>query len=60
MFQINMPPQRVERGHLARRNVEEPEVPNALNVQPQGEVTNAEFCEANRMLRQAVTNQVRK
>ncbi|WMV19091.1 hypothetical protein MTR67_012476, partial [Solanum verrucosum] len=48
------------RGRLARRNVEPQEqgVPNAPNLQPQGEVTNVEFREAIRMLRQVVTNQV--
>ena len=43
---------------LARRNIEEQEVPNAPDVQPQGEVTNAKFWEAIRMLSQVVTNQV--
>ncbi|KAG5598937.1 hypothetical protein H5410_030307 [Solanum commersonii] len=52
-----MPPRRVVKGRPARRNVEEQELPNALEVQPQGEVTNAEFCEAIRMLSQVVTNQ---
>ncbi|XP_049348229.1 uncharacterized protein LOC125812806, partial [Solanum verrucosum] len=52
-----MPPQRVVRGHPARRNVEEPELPNASEVQSQGEVTNAEFREAIRVLSQVVTNQ---
>ncbi|KAG5576254.1 hypothetical protein H5410_056388 [Solanum commersonii] len=50
--------QEEEEGHPARRNVEEQGVPNAPEVQPQGEVTNAEFREAIRMLSQAVTNQV--
>lgn len=53
-----MPPRRALRGRLARRNVEKIEVPNAPEVQPQGEVTNAEFREAIWMLRHAVTNQV--
>ncbi|KAK4718262.1 hypothetical protein R3W88_016600 [Solanum pinnatisectum] len=55
-----MPPRRAVRGRPARRNVEEQGVPNAPKVQPQGDVTNAEFCEAIRMLSQVVTNQVRK
>ncbi|WMV40811.1 hypothetical protein MTR67_034196 [Solanum verrucosum] len=46
------------RGRPARRNVEDQGVPNAPEVQPQGEVTNAEFSEAIRMLSQVVTNQV--
>ena len=52
-----MPPRRVVRGRPARRNVEEQELPNAPEVQPQGEVTNAEFHEAIQMLSQVVTNQ---
>ncbi|KAG5572313.1 hypothetical protein H5410_062079 [Solanum commersonii] len=46
-----MPPRRFVRGHPARCNVEpqEQELPNAPEVQPQGEVTNTEF---------PVTNQV--
>ncbi|WMV29394.1 hypothetical protein MTR67_022779, partial [Solanum verrucosum] len=54
---IFMPPRRVVKGHPARRNVEEQELPNAPGVQPLGEVTNAEFCETIRMLSQVVTNQ---
>ena len=50
--------QRVARGRPARRNVEDIEVPNARNMQPQGEVTNAEFHEVIRMLSKPVTNQV--
>ncbi|XP_049347490.1 uncharacterized protein LOC125812027, partial [Solanum verrucosum] len=46
------------RGRPARRNIEEQELPNAPEVQPQGEVSNAEFREAIRMLSQVVTNQV--
>ncbi|WMV46131.1 hypothetical protein MTR67_039516 [Solanum verrucosum] len=55
-----MPPRRVVRVRPARRNVEPQEqgLPNAPEVQPQGEVTNAEFQEAIRMLSQDVTNQV--
>ena len=53
-----MPPRREARGCQSRRNVEEPHVPNAPNVKSQGEVTNAEFREAIRMLIQVVTNQV--
>ncbi|XP_015164177.1 uncharacterized protein [Solanum tuberosum] len=54
-----MPPRRAVRCHPARRNVKPQElgVPTAPNVQPQGEVTNAEFRKA-KMLSQAVTNQV--
>ncbi|XP_049360648.1 uncharacterized protein LOC125825347 [Solanum verrucosum] len=52
-----MPPRRPVRGHPARRNVDEQELPNAPEVQPQGEVTNAKFREAIRMLSQVVTNQ---
>ena len=46
MFHITMPSRKVARGRPARRNVEEPKVLNAPNVQPQGEVTNVEFREA--------------
>ncbi|KAG5610684.1 hypothetical protein H5410_021965 [Solanum commersonii] len=49
---------KIVRGHSARCNIEEQELPNAPEVKPQGEVTNAEFCEAIRMLSQDVTNQV--
>ncbi|WMV40579.1 hypothetical protein MTR67_033964 [Solanum verrucosum] len=52
-----MPSRKVVRGRSARRNVEEQELPNAHEVQPQGKVTNAEFHEAIQMLRQVVTNQ---
>uniref|UniRef100_M1DMD7 Gag-pol polyprotein n=1 Tax=Solanum tuberosum TaxID=4113 RepID=M1DMD7_SOLTU len=52
-----MPPRRAVGDHPARRNVEEQEVPNAPEMQPQGEVTNAKFRETIRMLIQAVTNQ---
>lgn len=57
MFRINIPPRRVARGHQARRNMEpqEQELPNEPEVQPQGEVTNVEFCESIRMLNHAVT-----
>ncbi|KAK4721591.1 hypothetical protein R3W88_011824 [Solanum pinnatisectum] len=55
-----MPPRRAVRGRPARRNVEEQELTNAPEVQPQGEVTNAEFREAIRMLNQVVTNQARQ
>uniref|UniRef100_M1DXR0 Gag-pol protein n=1 Tax=Solanum tuberosum TaxID=4113 RepID=M1DXR0_SOLTU len=57
VFQI-MPPRRVVSGHPARRKVEEQGVSNAPEVQPQGEVTNAEFQEAIQMLSQDMTNQV--
>ncbi|XP_049414638.1 uncharacterized protein LOC125877366 [Solanum stenotomum] len=53
-----MPPRRVVRGLSARRNVKEQWVPNALEMQLQGEVTNAEFREAIRMLSQVATYQV--
>ncbi|WMV36882.1 hypothetical protein MTR67_030267 [Solanum verrucosum] len=53
-----MPPRRAFRGHPARHNVEKQGVPNAPEVQPQGEVTNDEFREAIMMLSQVVTNQV--
>ncbi|WMV51630.1 hypothetical protein MTR67_045015 [Solanum verrucosum] len=52
-----MPLRRAVSGHPARRNVEGQELPNAPEVQPQGEVTNVEFREAIRMLSQVVTNQ---
>ncbi|KAH0781716.1 hypothetical protein KY290_001314 [Solanum tuberosum] len=52
-----MPSRRAVRGHPARRNVEEQELPNAPEVQPQGQITNTEFREAIRMLSQVVTNQ---
>ena len=38
-----IPPRKVVRGRPARRNVEEQGVPNAPEVQLQGEVTNDEF-----------------
>ena len=53
-----MPPRIAVIGFQSRRNVEELEVPNAPEVQPQGEVNNVEFLESIRMLRQTVTNQV--
>ena len=55
-----MPPQRVFKGYPARRNVgsQHQGLPNAPEVQPQGEVTNVEFWEAIQMLSQGVTNQV--
>ncbi|KAH0784113.1 hypothetical protein KY290_003711 [Solanum tuberosum] len=55
---IIMPPRRVGRGRLPRRYVDEQELPYAPGVQDQGEVSNAEFREAIRMLSQAVTNQM--
>ena len=51
-----MPPRRVVRSQKVKWNVEEPEVPNAPNVQPQEDVTNAEFHEAIKILSQVVTN----
>ena len=51
-----MPPRRVGRGRLPRRYVDEQELPDAPGVQDQGEVSNAEFREAIRILSQAVTN----
>ena len=60
MFQITKPPRRVTRGRPTRMNVDEPELSNAPEVQPQWEVTNAEFREAIRMLREAVTNRVKQ
>ena len=62
VFQITMSPRKVIRGRPARRNVEahEQKLPNAPDVQPQGEVTNAKFWEAIRMLSYEVTNQVRQ
>ncbi|KAH0776360.1 hypothetical protein KY290_007771 [Solanum tuberosum] len=53
-----MPLRRAVRGRPARRNVEEQELPYAPEVQPQREVTNAEFREAIRILTQPVTNQI--
>ncbi|WMV50498.1 hypothetical protein MTR67_043883 [Solanum verrucosum] len=55
-----MPLSRVVRGHPSRRNVDPQDqgVPNAPEVQPQGQVTIVEFRDAIRMLSQVVTNQV--
>ncbi|KAG5611704.1 hypothetical protein H5410_022985 [Solanum commersonii] len=50
MPKIIMPPRRAVRGFPARHNVDEQKLPNAPEVQPQGQVTNAEFREAIRML----------
>ena len=58
-FQIIMSSRRAVRGR-PRRNIEEKEVPNSPYVQPQGNISNVEFCEAIRMLSQLVTNHVRK
>ena len=60
IFHIIMPPRREVRGQPSRRNADEEEVPNSPDVQPQGEVTNAEFCEVIKMLSQVVTKQVGK
>ena len=46
VFQIIMPPRKTIKGRPARINIEESEVPNAPEVQPQGEVTIAKFREA--------------
>uniref|UniRef100_M1D9Y9 Retrotransposon gag protein n=1 Tax=Solanum tuberosum TaxID=4113 RepID=M1D9Y9_SOLTU len=56
--EIIMPPGSIVRGRPDRHNVEEQELPNAPEEQPQGEFTNAKFREAIRMLSEAVTNQV--
>ncbi|KAK4733898.1 hypothetical protein R3W88_008159 [Solanum pinnatisectum] len=53
-----MPPRRAVRGRPARRNVEEQGVPNALEVQPHGQVTKVEFREAIWMLSQVATYHV--
>ena len=49
---------RATRGCPARRNVEEPELPNAPKVQPGGEFTNFEFSNTIRIVNQDVTNHV--
>uniref|UniRef100_M1AR17 Retrotransposon gag protein n=1 Tax=Solanum tuberosum TaxID=4113 RepID=M1AR17_SOLTU len=46
-----MPPRRVGRWRLPRRYVDEQELPDAPGVQGQGEVSNAEFREAIRILK---------
>ncbi|XP_049381293.1 uncharacterized protein LOC125845820 [Solanum stenotomum] len=51
-----MHPRRGVQGCHARRKFEDQGVPNAPEVQPQGEVTNAEFQDAIQMLSQVVTN----
>ncbi|XP_049364566.1 uncharacterized protein LOC125829384 [Solanum verrucosum] len=56
--ELMMPPQRAVRGRPARWNIEEQRVSNAPEVKTKGEVTNAEFWEAIRMLSQVVTNKV--
>ncbi|WMV28524.1 hypothetical protein MTR67_021909 [Solanum verrucosum] len=53
-----MPLRRVSRGRLPRRYVDDQELPYAPGVQDQGEVSNAEFREAIRILSQALTNQI--
>ena len=57
VFLITMYLRRETRGCTVRRNVEEPKLTNAPEVQPQGEVTN-EFREAIQMFSQMVTNHV--
>ncbi|XP_049405240.1 uncharacterized protein LOC125868691 [Solanum stenotomum] len=52
-----MPLRRPVRGRPTGCNVDEQDLPNSPEVQPQGEVTNVEFREAIRMLTQVVTNQ---
>ena len=52
-----MPTRREFKGR-PRSNVEEQEVPNALEAQPQGQVMNAEFREAIQMLSKVATNKV--
>uniref|UniRef100_M1DFL9 Retrotransposon protein n=1 Tax=Solanum tuberosum TaxID=4113 RepID=M1DFL9_SOLTU len=56
--EIVIPLRRVGRGRFPRRYVDEQELPYAPGVQDQGEVSNAEFREAIRILSQAVTNQI--
>uniref|UniRef100_M1DJV5 Gag-pol polyprotein n=1 Tax=Solanum tuberosum TaxID=4113 RepID=M1DJV5_SOLTU len=53
-----MPLRRAVRGRPAKSDVEEQELPNAPEVQPQREVTNVEFRKAIRILSQVVTNEV--
>ena len=60
MFQVIIPPQRAAKGLLTRRNVQEPKLPNAPNVQPQGTTINDEFHEVISMLCQEVINHVRQ
>ncbi|KAG5614612.1 hypothetical protein H5410_014436 [Solanum commersonii] len=48
---------RAVRGCPSGQNIEEQGVPNAPEMQPQGEITNDEFRETIRMLSQVVTNQ---
>ena len=60
MFQIIITPRRPARARLVRKNVEEPELPNAPKVQPQGEDSNVEFKGPIRMPSQVVANQVGK
>ncbi|XP_069154321.1 uncharacterized protein [Solanum lycopersicum] len=55
-----MPPLIAVRGRPSRRNVEELDIPNAPNVQPQREVTDVAFPEVIRMLSQAMTHQIGK
>ena len=51
-----MPPQRAIKGHPIFHNIEEQGLPNAPEVQPQGEILNFKLREAIRMLTHAITN----
>ena len=58
VFHIIVPPRRAIRGQPKSKKIEEQDLPNALDVQPQREVTNAMFREAIRMISQVLSNQV--
>lgn len=51
-----MPPQRAIKGHPIFHNIEEQGLPNAPEVQPQGEIINFKLREAIRMFTHAITN----
>ena len=51
---------KISKRSTSPRNVDEQGVLNALDVQPQGEVTTVEFREAIWILSQVVTHNVRK